>query len=504
MPRIPRYERTAEYPVIERSPDLALGAAVEFGKKQAEILRVIDEADYNAEVAKKALEIENSIRDPQDRFAQGLAGRIDYENFESDVENLEHNLRETYKDLKIRNRESLVLARITDKIITQRMGDLRAVARAKAREEMVDQAKGEWEKTKARYAEDYAAEQDPDRRSIIKNNFEIEARELANRGILWHKEAEIDISQFDTMVKATIRKNARDNARALIFADPEKALDMLADPNNFPDLDPGDRTALMEHAEVRIRTEGTRLEKLTKAIQNEHRAMVLDEWAAGTLDLERLKQYRERDPETGQWGLSDEFFATMMEKLKVGKDIDSDPETFNRLYLKEDLKWEDVDKESSKLSERDTRILLGRILQERREDVRESARLRKEAEMEARRLRKEAEVEAIRKEKEEERIRRERRNAYAAIAKQVVRKAMNEAGIKAEEGAKILKTVQGYIDDQTIAPEDLPEMAEKAVEPYRRGVIKWLKGLFGIGESPVTAPPPAGKRKSLDSIFGGK
>jgi hypothetical protein len=521
MPKIPRFQPSEGFPVGPVSPGAVTApyeALIQAGERAetagayaASTFAAIAERDRMAEVQKQALKIGNSVRDDEDVFAEGLYGRTDYENFEKDVDEWEKRVRERHQPMlkTMDGRESPELSLAVDRVISDRTTGLKKLARDKARQQFVNEAKGEWVKSQDYYVRDFVNEDDPDRKVIIKNNMEIEARELASRGILWPQDAEVDIKQFDAKVIRALEMADEARAREAIIIDPETALDLIGDKTKFTNLNPIKRTELFEHAEVRIRVEGSRLDKLTRAVQNENRAKVLDEWAVGKLDLDRLRQYREADPETGQRGLSDEFFTSMMEKLRQGRDTVTDPDTFNRLYLKDDLRWKDVDKESNKISEKDTRVLLNRILQERREDVRDSKEFRKKEE---------AEKKAG--ETEEKKIARERRNAYAGVAKKFMTKAMNELSMKAEDGLEVLKTFQGYVDDKSIAPEDLPKMAEKLMEAKKGGVIKWIKGLLSstgkeqewseaapetvTPEKPAAIPPVRPQRKSLDEIFGGK
>jgi hypothetical protein len=331
----------------------------------------------------------------------------------------------------------------------------------------------------------------------------LEAEVLVSRNIMKPADRDKLLSHFDSQADEVAIRN-------IGVVDSLKAYGILMDKTTLTHIDPLRRVQLTEHMEIRARMEDSRMDKLNTAVQRENQSNALNDFANGILDFDSLMKYRANDPETNMPGLGDAFFAGMLEKIKFGKDVPTDPRTFADLYLKEDLSRADIDANTDKLNFHDQRTLLGRILQEGREDDRNAKSLRKEAEAEARR-----------EENEQKRIAKERRTHYTSDARSYLKKAFGELGIESEEGGKMLRTFQGYVDDPATPPEDLLDRAQTILETRKGGLARQLwNWMFPnkakpelpgtpaptskpVGATPVTPGAP-GSRKSLDDIFGGK
>ncbi len=521
MPRIDRYERKVSIPGqgpnVEMNPASAgnVGEAIsKFGQAGTNIasgMLAYQEMEKKAERGVEAARLENNLKLSFDDAAGSFGERVDYLKFDEDAKTTLQGIKEQHID-KI---EDNVLKRAAQRVFeAQSFSFLSGVRKQKARA-ITQEGQGQWQIIYDRALKDWVNDPTPEGKRAVSDQLQLKGYELVDRNILKPKEAEKQLQDFQA-------KGEEVYIRQIINGDPERALEELNNPALLPAMDPLRRQEILEHAEAKVRQEGSRLDKREKAVQRENQSTAVDMWGAGTLDLDVLNRLRARDPETDRPGLSDEFYTHWRGNIMAGKDVVTDPDTFNRLYLKDNLKYEDVQAEASRLNAGDQRTLMNRILQEHRDDIRDSRYYARQAEAE----RKVAEREEKSAAKEQQRIERERRTRYASDAKSYIKKAMNETGTDSKEGMEILKTFQGYVSDANVKPEDLPDMAVKLMESKKGGVIKWLKGVFfpdtNKAESPWSpaeeaqaAQPPApvqntqpakpqGQRKSLDSIFGAK
>lgn len=476
------------------------GQVEKLGEEGFRAFRKLEEA---AET-EKILNIHYDMKDEFGVMADRFKERRDYDKFDDDFRRESEIIRGRY-GAKVTSKDMQLAF---DKSFRSMTSDLKGTLLHQKARIITENALGAFNRTYDGAVGEYIASNDERVRRAIKMNLELEAQVLVSRNIMKPTDADNLIGTFDA-------KADEAQVRTIGVVDPLKAYGLLMEGTKFPNIDPIKRAQLIEHMEVRVRMEEGRIDKLNTAVQRENQAYALNDWATGRLDYDRLLRYRAFDPETGQPGLSDAFFTSMLDRIRYGKDVITNPKTFASLYLAPDLTRRDIDSNADELAVSDQRILLGRILQEGREDERDSRRLRQEKQVEERR------EEAVVKKEEADRIRieKERRNHYASDARAYMKKAFNEYDIKADEGGQMLRVFQGYIDDPKIPPEELVEYAQKVIETRKGGVIRqlwnWMfpnkakEELQRIPPAPPPSPPKpaipsaAGTRKSLDDIFGG-
>ena len=516
---IPRFWSTKGMPGVSGQVPVSPGimgkegmAWGEAGERVEQLGRNAFEAFRKLDEAAEAEKILNTHYDLQDEFrnaAETFAERTDYEKFDDDLAKEEDRIRSKYEG-KLTTRNTRMAF---DRTFRTSSGSLKDALLHKKAQIITNNALGAFGRTYGESIKNYIATNDPQVRDYIKSNMELEAEMLVGRGIMKPADRDKLVGTFDAQAEESQIRN-------IGLADPLKAYGYLMDKSQFTNIDPIKRAQLTEHMEVRIRMEEGRIDKLNTAVQRENQANALNDYAQGALDYDTLMAYRVNDVETGQPGLSDSFFTSMLDRLRYGKDVMTNPKTFATLYLDPDLTRKKVDENAGDLSVQDQRTLLGRILQERREDERDSKALRKQAEIEGRR----EEVAIKQEERAKASAEKERRNHYTSDARAYMKKAFNELDIKADEGAQMLRVFQGYVDDAKIPPEELVDYAQKVMETRKGGAARqlwnWMfpdkaKSLGGLMEEqkiekgvtpskPSPIPSAAGPRKSLDEIFGGK
>lgn len=515
MPELPRFYSTKNLPsesaLVPMSPGLAgmeaealerSGARLEqLGRVGWELSRKIEEASE----AEKILNINYRMKDDFRGTAEKFRERRDYDNFDDDIDKELERIRKTHGE----NLTSHSMRMAFDQSFMSMSSNLKDALLHKKIGIITENALGAFNRTYDEAISEYIGTNDENARKAIKNNLELEAEVLVSRNIMNPVEADKLLSTFDSQAEES-------QVRNIGLVDPLKAYGLLMDKTVLTNIDPIKRAQLAEHMETRVRMEEGRQDKLSNAIQRENQANALNDFAYGKLDFDKLMMYRGRDDETGMPGLSDAFFSSMLEKVRKGKDVVTDPKVFADLYLDENLTRRKIDQDSGSLSTQDQRTLLSRILQEGREDERDSKALRREKEAEGRREISEERREA----KERERAEKERRNHYTSDARSYMKKAFNEFDIEAEEGGKMLRAFQGYVDDPKIPPEELVEYAQKIMETRKGGIVRqFWNWMFPDKAKALPEPPPtpverkektavtpgvAGPRKSLDDIFGGK
>ena len=435
------------------------GAMEKFGKtlqRSAESWSQVFKKMDEAAETERIINTHYKVKDEFMRVAQGFKDRVDYEKFDDDARAEEERIRTTFAGGLRTRREKEAFSRSFGSMASS----LRETVFNKKAQVITDNATAAFERTYSSGVDMYIATDDPGMKKAIRTNLEIESAVLVEKGIMRPEQRNVLLDRFEATAEET-------KVRMIGLKDPMMAREMLDDPDDLTHIDRIKKVQLAEHMETRIRLEGSRIDKLNAAIQRENQANVLDDWALGQLDLDKLMAYRARDSETNLPGLSDAFFSSMLEKVKRGADSITNEAIFNELYTRDGLTLGDVEAEMDSLSTRDERTLMRRVMSEQREEERESRFYRRQAEAEERRVA-----------SDEKRIAKERRASWARTARIILTKSMNELGVDVKDGAELLKTFQGYVDDTSIAPEDLPDMVEKLVETKRGGVIKWLKGLY--------------------------
>jgi len=223
MPKIPRF--TSEK--VIQSPEMPLGVAsgparaaaesasavAKFGRYGAEDITEVQEAEEKAVRALKSLEIEREFRGDIDKISESYFERIDYENFETDLDKQLEELREDYAE-KIGDDQSLGLA--FERMFTQHSSTLRNVIRDKKRQVVTERAIGEYQISYNQLLDDYSNESDPAKLEIIKKDLEIKTMSLVANHVMTLKNAEGYIQNFNDSAESV-------RADKLIEIDPKKA-----------------------------------------------------------------------------------------------------------------------------------------------------------------------------------------------------------------------------------------------------------------------------------------
>ena len=299
-------------------------------------------------------------------------------------------------------------------------------------------------------------------------------------------------------------------AKRMAIYEPDAWLDLTDKRKEFKYLDEDNILDLDNRAVIQIRQEGTRLDKLTRATQKDNQSKAIDLLVAGKLDIDTLKAMRQRDPETGQPGLSDEFYVKWRSNLASGKDVITDPDTFNRLFVDPKKTIADVNKAADQLSPQDQRILLGQINHE------SSTQL-----AEARYYRRQEESEGKREERQTEREANLIRNNYYRDGKNFIKVSLGKdsKSVKADDVADIYRAYEAaYADKATYPGSELITYAENLTKKYNQKpwdkLMDWITGdaekQKSIPQSALPQPmspsssPITPQRKPLSEIFGGK
>lgn len=202
-------------------------------KKEAEI-----KAERRAEEANIAGKIKIGLENDKDALLETWKQSEDYQNSEKSVDEWVKNAREKYEPMsKLKDGgESETLAQGIDLYISHTTNDLKKVARDRYREGLTRETKANWLTQKDFYIRDYANATTPEEKIIVRNNMEIEARELGRRMILWPEEVEKEIKDFDKNIDKIVADLDDVKADRAIRFNPGKAFVDLHDSKYLPNL----------------------------------------------------------------------------------------------------------------------------------------------------------------------------------------------------------------------------------------------------------------------------
>lgn len=259
MPQIPTFQDQNNYnmPQIPIEPVRRAGAAIQGGID--EITRSLKEAEtsiqneYEAEKRAKdtldAITLENTMRDKVGKTAEKYANRIDYENFDKDIQKDIQSLKE---EIAPKNPDrNLQIA--FENAFGHYSGSLQNAVRSRKFTVMSDLGKIEAEKVYNADVLDYATETDPEQKKIIKSNLETKMTEASKNFLLdpiWVKEK---LLNFDGIAKQT--ENNLDDVAAdkAIMNNPIQARLDLEEHKNYPSLLPKQRQDKIEKANAAIK-----------------------------------------------------------------------------------------------------------------------------------------------------------------------------------------------------------------------------------------------------------
>jgi hypothetical protein len=490
-------------------------AAAEAGQMISRMGLSIAEKEQSAQDALELLRSGNELKSEIDRVAETFNGRTDYEKFDDDVGKEIERISKTMGPRK----GSLELDEAYQSALSQHAFHLKSAIKSKKYDVMEQLGQIEFGKIYDQGIKEYAAEPDPEKRESIRNEVEMQGLTLGHKYVLKPKYVDDQMRNWETVAEREARRNGMAAVREDALIDAEKTLGRLDSKDYHPELDSLQRVELKEHVEVMSRSENSRVEKTTKAWQEYNQSMAVDEWANGTLTLDKLKGYRDWIPGIERPGLGDTFYQAMVEKLKYG-DVDDNNELFQKLYLNPKLDGRMLEKYSDQLPARQYGTLLRVIRSERKEDERLDRSDRRAELVENQREKTEAEREARR----DAQVEKERRGRYAADARAFLKKAFNETGVNSDEGAKILVSFQGYVDDKKVPPEELAVKAMELMESKKGGAIRkiwrWFfpdratKRDFEEGDEPgggesqihseaIPSPIPVPSLKTSTAVFPG-
>ncbi len=441
-------------------------AGEEVGTSIAHFGRVMgayQQEENRAKQAVEALKVEHALRTDLDEAAAGLKDRTDYWNFDQHAQDTLEALNKKHSAMLDERGADPLVRRSYEKAFQTHGYEFEKLVRAKKAQVLTEEGEAEWQAAFDGSTREWAYEMDPDRREEIQKQFEMTTDALVIRRAIRPRVAEKGILTF----------KARAEEYQLRRMEPGDALTELDDPKKYVNLDPLRREELREHFDVKYRQNGTRTDRLAQIKQKANQATAVDMLADGTLDLEKLKGLRARDPETGQPGLSDEFFVQWRDRLMAGKDVITNPDTFNTLFLDTHLTPAKVYAASDRLSPTDQRTLLGHIRQDRAALEAEARYYRRQEEGDVRREAR------LTKSAEEQRVRDVRGKANGD-AKMFIKKVANDAGLTPDEFLPVLKAYNAIYDDPQMKAEDLMTQAELLMKPYTTGTLRkiwnWVTG----------------------------
>jgi len=250
MPKIPTFtsEATQGVPGIEPGQFSRANRATAQGSEQiaqiglqaADTLSRQYEEEKAAERTLKSIEIDNGLKSDIDVLASGYADRDDYENFDKDREKQITELRNKYMG---QVGDDKVLRVAFERRFSQETLNFSNVVRTKKRDVMSKRALGGFATTYNQALQNYAGEQDPTRREIIRKDVELGVATMVASRFMDEATGEKTIQKF-------IDESEKTRADQMIEADPASALEALKT-GDFAELAPADRQAKVEKAILR-------------------------------------------------------------------------------------------------------------------------------------------------------------------------------------------------------------------------------------------------------------
>lgn len=358
---LPRFYSTKELPgksgLVPVSPGMAAkpfealsqaGENVErLGLHAANVFGRINEQERIASDALQALELEINLKKETEKIAESFRDRIDYENFDKDVDNQILSLKERLSPKE----PSQALNLAFEKSFNQQAFHLNSTIKAKKYDVMNQRGKIAFGAILDQAYQDYSDTNDPVKREIIKNQLEIQGEILRGKHAIDPLWIDQKLSAFEKDAKKVASDLADVKADKAIMANPGQAYINLQDSKYLPDLLPKQRQDKIEKANAAFKVFQNEQEKKAKeqevlAHDNEEKeignlflagnykdAYVMafkskllkgDEkksWGIAIEERAKKKEPQEDDPAEYYNMLQDVLKATPEQKIKVGTNI---------------------------------------------------------------------------------------------------------------------------------------------------------------------------------------
>lgn len=450
--------------VARQQEEQALEKAERYKKEEETAIRKVE-----------ALKIGRKMRGDIERVAESYSNREDYENFDTDAQKALDEIWKRY-DSEVNDP---VLKRAIEGSFQGHALYLENTIRARKAKAITDVGLSEWSFMKDHAIKQWVSDPTEEGRELVRAKFEMQTLAMP-ASIMPARVKEQEIQKFNAHAEEAY-------VREMINLDPERAVGELLDKKLFPNIDPIKRTALYEHADVKMRQEGTRQEKLTKAVQRENATAVLNDLDAGILDMDKLRSYRAPIKDTGLPGLSDEVFAHYRGILLSGKDVQTDWAVFNRLQAKPRLTEAEVNQNLDSLNQREINSLLSHVRQTSLEDIREARHYQRQEEAQIRS--EQRQMETAKKQRAADLRSKNYQDAHA-----LMNKGFKELTVKPEQEAATRKAFQAMIADPEIKPDEWIEKTQKLLEPLKPvGIWERIFSTKPFTEAPNIAEgvPPA-------------
>ncbi len=246
MPKIPTFQSTrlppgesglvpisgekvaAPYGAIARAGEQTR----ELGLRATNVFALLDEREKKAQRETKAMELGQSVDDDFNSLAEKLSGRNDYEVFQPEMETSIKDLRQKYQSqLTVDGVQDRDLSLMFDKYFNRQASIFKDVVRKKKLGIITERGQMAFFKDMRKDLSEYAMTQDPDRRMMIKNDFEIKANSLIG-SLFTADQVNGFISNFEKnslVAQKTQIEEAKGKVREQMITDPDGVLvDLLS------------------------------------------------------------------------------------------------------------------------------------------------------------------------------------------------------------------------------------------------------------------------------------
>jgi len=271
---LPRFYSTKELPgksgLVPISPGMAAkpyealagaGQDVErLGLHAANVFDQMKERERVASDALQAVELDNALKNESLNIADKFKDRVDYENFDKDIENEITSLKERIKPKE----PSSALNLAYEKAFNQEAFHLRTTVKAKKYDVMNQRGKIAFGAILDRAYQDYSDTNDPQRREIIKSELGIQGEILRGKHLIDPIWIDEKLRTFEKSAKTVASDLADVKADKAIMANPGQASIDLTDSKYLPDLLPKQRQDKIEKANVAFKVSGNEQEKKLK------------------------------------------------------------------------------------------------------------------------------------------------------------------------------------------------------------------------------------------------
>jgi len=233
------------------------------GLHAANVFDQIKERERIASDALQAVELDNALKNESLAIADKFKGRVDYENFDKDIENEINSLKQRVSPKE----PSQPLNLVFEKGFNQEAFHLRTTIKAKKYDVMNQRGKIAFGQILDRAYQDYADTDDPTKREIIKNELEIQGEILRGKHLIDPIWIDEKLRTFEKSAKTVASDLADVKADKAIMANPGQAYINLQDSKYLPDLLPKQRQDKIEKANATFKVFGNEQEKKLKEQQ---------------------------------------------------------------------------------------------------------------------------------------------------------------------------------------------------------------------------------------------